>query len=527
MRSRWYLVMTTAALFVMGFVTTRPAHSTPAACESLAGAELANTTITLAQPVTEGSFTPTGAPNAITDLPPFCRVAGVIAPTSESQIRFEVWLPLTGWSGRFVGVGNGGWAGNVSYGALAQQIRRGNAAGSTDTGHPAMPGLDMAKFAFGHSERLVDFASRSVHEMTMKAKALTRAFYEKHPDHSYWVGCSTGGKQGLTEAQRFPDDYDGIVAGAPANNWTRLMLATFDATLAAAVDSAGRMTAAELQILNRAVLSACDNLDSVADGVLEDPRRCRFDPASVQCNASSAPGTCLTAAQVETARRVYRGPRDPRTGAQLYPGLPFGSERLWVALLDPDRPFPIAVSFYRWIVFADSQWNWKAFDMRRGEDYAAIQRADSQFAPVLSAIDPDLRRFRQRGGKLIQFHGWNDQLISAQNSIDYYESVLAAFGRDTPNRTEALRDVQEFSRLYMVPGMAHCTGGPGPNRFDLQSALERWVEQKAAPEAVIATHATNGVVDRSRPLCPYPQTAVYKGSGDTNDASSFLCSDAR
>jgi feruloyl esterase len=523
MRSRLYLVMAAPLLLTMPHGTRRPTHSTAATCERLAGVALEGTTITLAQPITEGSFTPAGAPNAIANLPPFCRVAGVIRPTSDSNIRFEVWLPLNGWSGRFVGVGNGGWAGNVNYVGLAAQIRRGNAAGSTDTGHPTASDLDQAKFAYQHSERLIDFAWRSVREMTLKAKALTRAFYEKHPDHSYWVGCSTGGKQGLMEAQRFPDDYDGILAGAPANNWTRLMHATFDVT-AAGLDSAGRLAPDDLQMLNRAVLSACDKLDGVEDGVLEDPRRCRFDPASLQCQPGSAPGTCLTAAQLATVRRVYAGPRDPRTGAQLYPGLPFGSELLWQVLLDTDRPFPIALSFYRWVVFADSQWNWKTFDPRKPANYAALQRADSQFTPLLNAIDPDLGRFRQRGGKLIQHHGWNDQLISAENSIAYYESVVARSGRD---KARALRDVQDFYRLYMVPGMFHCGGGPGPNVFDLQTALERWVEQKEAPEAVVATHSTNRVVDRSRPLCPYPKTAVYKGSGDTNDAASFDCRDVK
>jgi tannase/feruloyl esterase len=221
---------------------------------------------------------------------------------------------------------------------------------------------------------------------------------------------------------------------------------------------------------------------------------------------------------------VYGGPRDPRTGAQLYPGLPFGSEPTWQVLLATDRPFPIPISFYRWVVFADSQWNWKTFDPRRPADYAALQRADSQYAPLLSAIDPDLGRFRQRGGKLVQYHGWSDQLISAQNSIAYYESVLARSGRD---KARALRDVQEFYRLYMVPGMFHCGGGPGPNVFDLQTGLERWVEQQEVPETVVATHLTNRVVDRSRPLCPYPKTAVYKGSGDTNDAASFECREVK
>ena len=440
-----------------------------------------------------------------------------------------MWLPLENWNGRFAGVGNGGWAGMISYPALVQQLKRGNASGSTDTGHPAAPGVDMAKFALGHPEKLVDFASRSEHEMTVTAKALTRAFYGKAPEHSYWIGCSTGGKQGLTEAQRFPDDYDGILAGAPANNWTRLMIGDFDATLAAAKDSAGALGPRELELLNREVLAACDKLDGVADGVLDDPRRCTFDVATLQCSANAAPGapgTCFTSGQVELARRVYRGAVDPNTGASLYPGLAFGSEPGWRAMLNPANPFAIPVSFYRWLVFADSQWNWKTFDLSHPSDYRAFQDAETKLAPVLSAIDPDLRTFRTRGSKLLQFHGWMDQLISPLNSINYYESVMAFFGRGRNDRAETLRDVQGFYRLYMVPGMAHCGGGPGATAFDLQTPLEQWVEHDAAPDAVTATHSTNGAVDRSRPLCPYPKVAVYKGSGDANDASSFACRDA-
>ena len=390
-----------------------------------------------------------------------------------------------------------------------------------------MPGFDMAKFAFGHPEKLVDFSSRSEHEMTVKAKALARAFYGRDAAHSYWIGCSTGGKQGLTEAQRFPDDYEGILAGAPANNWTRLMVGDFDAVLAAAKDSANVLGAPELELLNRSVLAACDKLDGVTDGVLEDPRRCAFDVATLKCGGNAVPGSCLTGAQLELARRVYRGAVDPKNGTSLYPGLAFGSEPLWRAMLTPANPFPIPISFYRWLVFADSQWNWKTFDLSHPSDYQAFQKGETTLAPVLSAVDPDLRKFRDRGGKLVQYHGWIDQLISPSNSINYYESVLAFFGRGKGERTETLRDVQGFYRLYMVPGVAHCGGGTGPNSFDLQTSLERWVEQRAAPEAVIATHSANGVVDRTRPLCPYPKTAVYKGSGDANDASNFVCSDAK
>ena len=514
-----------AALLTVVLISPMPAQTvTAGACEGLAAQRLPNTTITTAQAVTSGSFTPPGSSNAITNLPPFCRVAGVIAPTSDSHILFEVWLPLQNWNGRFSGVGNGGWAGSISFGELAEQIRRDYASASTNTGHEARPGVDAARFAFEHPEQLIDFAYRSHHETTLKAKALAQAFYGKLPERSYWIGCSSGGYEGLMEAQRFPADYDGIVAGAPANNWTRLMAGDLDATLAAFKDSASNLPPSALGLLYRAVLAACDRTDGVMDGVLEDPRRCRFDPATLKCAPSQAPGSCLTSAQLEAARRVYAGLKDPVSGAQLYPGLAPGSEPFW-----PNRnltnPFPIPIAHYKWLVFADPNWDWRTFQFSDPAGYQAFRKGESTFAPILNATDPNLGEFRRRGGKLIQYHGWSDQLIAAQNSIDYYESVISFVGAGRQDRTAVLRDVQSFYRLFMAPGMAHCGGGPGPNSFDMQTALEQWLERGIAPDAVVATHSTNGVVDRGRPLCPYPQVASYKGNGDTNDATNFSCRD--
>jgi len=485
-----------------------------AACTALANAALPNTSIAAVQAVTGGSFTVPGSTNTMNNLPPFCRVAGTIKPTAESDIRFEVWLPLDNWNGKFAGVGNGGWAGVLSYGQLQEQLRRGYAAASTNTGHQAGPPLDAARFAFEHPEQLVDFAYRAHHETTLKAKALVSAFYGKPPGRAYWFGCSSGGYEGLQEAQRFPDDYDGIVAAAPANNFTRLMAGDFDAAQAVLKDPNSNLSSTALGLLYRGVLARCDATDGVTDGVVEDPRQCRFDPAALQCTANQKPDTCLTAAQVEAARRVYRGPVNP-AGARIYPGLSVGSEPFWPNR-DPASPFPIPISYYKWLVFRDPNWDWKTLDMTRSADYDAIQKAEVTLAPVLNATNPDLRAFRKRGGKLLQWHGWSDQLIAPQNSIDYYQSVLSLFGGNTA-------DVQSFYRLFMAPGMTHCAGGTGPNTIDMQAMLEEWVEKDKAPERVIATHVINGVVDRSRPLCPYPQVAAYKGKGDTNDADSFEC----
>jgi len=493
-----------------------------AACTALTGRSLPNTRLTAAQAVTTGSFTPPGTSNPIGNLPPFCRIAGVIAPTSESEILFEVWLPLEKWNGRFAGVGNGGWAGVISYPQIAEQLRRGYATASTNTGHPAGPAFDAAKFAMEKPEQLVDFAHRSHHETALKAKDLTQVFYGKAPDRSYFIGCSSGGYEGLMEAQRYPADYDAIVAGAPANNFTRLMAGDFDWTLAALQDPASALTLPALSLLHRRTIAACDASDGVQDGVLEDPRQCKFDPGTLACAAGQDPATCLTGPQIEAVRRIYAGPKHPTTGETLYPGLARGSEPFWV-MREASAPFPIPISYFKWLVFSDPAWDWKTFKFTDPASFQAYAKADAKYAPIMNATNPDLRAFKQRGGKLLQYHGWNDQLISPSNSVTYYESVLALSGTGQTNRAETLRDVQSFYRLFMVPGLAHCGGGVGPIAFDMQVALEQWVERGIAPDRVITTRVVNGIVDRSRPLCPYPQVSTYKGQGDTNDAANFAC----
>ena len=501
-------------LVVLSASSQEAAHPLATSCGTLAERALPDTTITAAAAVTTGSFTPPGTTNAIANLPPFCRVAGVIAPTSDSRILFEVWMPLESWNGKYAGVGNGGWAGTISYAALSDHLRRGYATASTNTGHEAAPGVNAARFAYEKPEQLIDFAYRAHHETAIKGKAIVQAFYGKPAERAYFIGCSTGGYEGLMEAQRFPEDYDGIVAGAPANNWTRLMAGDFDGILAVLKDPASNLPPSALGLLYRGALAACDDADAVVDGVLDDPRRCTFDPARLTCTTSEGSAACLPQAQVEAARRVYRGLRDPKTGAQLYPGLVPGSEPFWPHR-DPGNPFPIPIAHFKWLVFANPDWDWRTFEFTDPDDYQAFLKAEAKFAPILNATSPDLRKFRERGGKLLQYHGWNDQLISAHNSIDYYESVRTFFGGGD--------DVRSFYRLFMAPGMAHCSGGTGPNTFDMLAALEQWVERGIAPDHVVATRSINGVVDRLRPLCPYPQVAVYSGSGDTNEASSFAC----
>jgi feruloyl esterase len=496
------------ALATIGALTVASPASA-ASCESLRSVALPNVAITQATVVAAGQFTLQGrgaVPPAMAKLPEFCRVAATLTPSKDSDIKIEVWMPSQGWNGKFIGVGNGGWAGNISYPALAESLARGYAVASTDTGHTGNAGD--ASFALGHPDKLIDFGYRAVHEMTAAAKALVRAFYDTAPRFSYFNGCSTGGKQGLTEAQRFPADYDGIIAGAPANNWTRLMTGLLWAGRATLSDPASRIPPEKFAVLNRAVLNACDARDGVTDGVLENPQSCAFDPKTVACTGGGEGANCLTAAQVEAAQKIYGSATNPRTGEALFPGLPPGSELGWGPAAGGPAPFPIPDSHFKYIVFEDPTWDFRTFDFDR--DFA---RADKIDGGTLTAADPDLSAFAARGGKLLMFHGWNDQLITAQNSVNYYESVRARLGA----RTDATL------RLFMAPGMAHCTGGPGPNQADWLTALEQWVERGAAPTRIVASRSANGVVDRTRPLCAYPQMARYSGKGSTDEAANFTC----
>jgi feruloyl esterase len=460
-----------------------------ASCESLRKLDLENATITLAQPMEAGARTPA-----------FCRVAATLTPSSDSQIKIEVWLPAQNWNGKLRGNGNGGWTGSIAQATLAAGVERGYASAMTDTGHQG----SSASFALGHPEKLIDFGYRSTHEMTVAAKAIIRAYYGEPAKLSYFTGCSAGGRQGLMEAQRFPEDYDGIVAGAPGSNWSgRAMLAVWIAQ-AAHRDPASLLPPAKFPLIHDAVLSSCDALDGVKDGVLENPMRCKFDPRALECKGGDAPG-CLTSAQVETVRRIYSAAANRRTGDKIFPGFEPGSELGWSTMAGPE-PFTIGLDLFRYVVFGNPDWDFRAFDF--DADVARTEKASA----VLNALDPDLKKFRARGGKLIQYHGWSDPQIAPESSVDYFNTVLAAMGAE---------NVRSFYRLYMVPGMAHCGGGEGTSTFDMLTPLEEWVEQKKAPESVAASRVRDGKADRTRPL--FPQVARYKGTGSTDDAANFGC----
>jgi hypothetical protein len=515
-----------------------PPVATPQTCEQLAQLALPNTKITTAQTVAAGAFAPppsmapwmAGDPNFYKGLPAFCRVTADSKPTPDSDIKIEVWLPTTGWNGKFRGQGNGGFAGEIDYRMLGLAVLQGYASAATDTGHAAEGGS--ATWALGHPEKIIDFAYRAIHEMTTVGKATAKAFYGDAPQHTYFASCSNGGRQGLMEAQRYPEDYDGILAGAPGNYWTHLLGAALWNAQSTTLDPASYIPTSKVPTIAKAVNEMCDAKDGVTDGVLNDPRQCHFDPAVLLCKAADS-DACLTQPQVTALKNLYQGPRDAK-GQQIFPGYEPGGEQggggwaLWITGPAPGKAlmFVFGNGFFSDMVYDKPDWDYKKANLDE-----SVAAADKKFAAVLNATETNLKPFESRGGKLIIYHGWNDSGISPLNSINYYESVETKMGK---------QDADSFLRLFMVPGMQHCGGGPGPDVFgaaglsspndaqhNMYLALEQWVEKGSAPSTVIATKEANtgsvGGVKVTRPLCAYPQVAQYKGTGDTNDAANFVC----
>jgi feruloyl esterase len=470
-----------------------------ASCESLAALALKDATITKTEMIAEGA-----APKEFGSVPAFCRVAATLKPSADSNIQIEVWLPAVGWNGKYEAVGNAGWSGSISYAAMAEALRRGYATSSTDTGHAG----GSASFALGHPEKLIDYAYRSEHEMSVKAKTLIAAFYGSGAKRSYWNGCSAGGKQALKEAQRFPEDFDGIIAGAPGNNWTGRAIQSMWIAQAVHKDESSYIPPEKYRLIHAAAVDACDSIDGVKDGILEDPTRCQFDPKVLECKSADN-STCLTIPQVEAARKIYSGAINPRTKRQIFPGLEPGSELGW-AVLAGTRPFAIGDDYFKFVVFKDPGWDYKTLNF--DSDVALAEKTDNG---LINATDPNLKPYFGHGGKLLQYHGWNDWQISPLNSVHYYQSVLETLG--------GASKVEDSYRLFMAPGMGHCGGSEGPNTFDMLGALERWVEKSQPPAQIVASRGKGGKVDRTRPLCPYPQIAKYKGVGTTDDAVNFTC----
>lgn len=495
------------------------AAGTHTACADLAATKLPDTTITAAEEVTSGALTPRGD-RPLTGLPAFCRVAAVTKPA----VKFEVWLPLENWNGKFQGVGNGANAGSISYPAMAAALKRGYATASTDTGHATDNARD-ASWAIGHPELMADFGYRSIHVMTENGKKIVNRFYSQPAAHSYFVACSTGGRQSLMEAQRFPEDYDGIIAGAPAANWSRFEIGGHMWVAAAFnKDPESYLPATKLKALGDAVNAACDKLDGIEDGIIADPRKCTFDAKTLQCPAGKDDVSCLTPKQVKAVNDVWAGSKTSK-GELIYPGYTRGTEGIpggWNNYMTGSGPlsgvhWDQSIGVLRDMLYEDPNWDLSKYDVER--DAAA---AVKKYSKTMDAFDPDLTRFRNHGGRLLLYHGFNDPSISPLNTINYYEQVVATVAKQSGAKDAQAR-TGEFARLFLVPGMHHCGGGPGTSNFDMVTELENWVEQKQAPESILASHMTNGKVDRTRPLCAYPKVAAYTGSGSTDDAANFVC----
>jgi feruloyl esterase len=476
-------------------------------CASLSALALPNATITVAQALDAGLFVPPDVespPPNPRNHPAFCRVTATLTPTPDSDIKIEVWMPASGWNGKYQAVGNGAFNGSIPYAAMMNALTRGYATSSTDTGHTG----NNARFAQGHPEKAVDFGWRAVHEMTIASKRIIAAYYDNAPRFSYWSGCSAGGRQAMKEAQRFPADFDGIIAGSPGLDWTGRATQAVRVMKALEKNEAARLSPAQTQMLHRAAVNACDALDGTKDGLIADPSRCRFDPSVVQCKGAGE-SACLTPLQVETARMIYSPVINAKTKREIA-GLAPGSELGWTPTGWTASARATGVDQFRFLVFNDPGWDVQQFDAA-----ADVSRAEDADGGTINALDPNLKPFLARGGKLIQYHGWSDPQISPFNSTQYYARVVDALGG-----AGAIRDGY---RLFMAPGMGHCTGGEGPSTFDMIAALEQWVEHGKAPDQIVASHSTDGAVDRTRPLCPYPQIAVYTGKGSIDETSSFEC----
>jgi hypothetical protein len=485
-----------------------------------------NTTVTTAEVVPAGTFvTPTVPPQSITGLPQFCRVAGFTTPTNDSHIGFEVWVPESGWNLKYLQAGCGGFCGSIQYGSMAEPLRRGYAAAATDDGHQAS-GID-ASWAVGHPEKVVDFGYRALKETTDVAKAIIMALKSNSPRRSYFQGCSDGGREALMEAQRYPRDFDGIVAGSPANYWTHLFTGfVWDQNALAAISS-GNLSQADLAVVSNAMLAQCAGHDGglSTDQFLNNPLACRFNPEKLS----------LPQDKIAAIKKIFSGPPG------IFPGYRVGGDEAsdpanWPAWLTDSGSNPAIAAqqlfgdnFFQYIVFPNSGWTPDTFSIAQN-----AHAADARVGAILNSIDANLGPFKSHGGKLIQYVGWGDTAISPENDINYYNAVSRELG---PHE-----DIRDFYRLFMVPGMAHCAGGPGANSFgqgfgvpsanpsdpayDLLSAIDEWVENHNAPDKIIATkfvndNPTQGIAFQ-RPLCPFPQIAKYKG-GSTTSAASFAC----
>lgn len=503
--------------------------------ESEQCAALLKATLPTATTITSATYTDQATMIGTTNVTvPFCRVVGLATPTSDSKVGFEVWMPpLSTWNGKFQGVGSGSSAGSIATPAMLVALMDGYAAMATDNGHvtdATRPnGAAEQTWALGHPEKMIDFAYRGLHVATVAGKSVTQSFYSKPASKSYFVGCSQGGHHALMEASRYSDDYDGIVAGAPAWQWANLMVAEIWNSMPALKDPTA-ITAPKMTLLNNAVIAACDALDGVTDGVIDDPRKCTYDPAALQCTGADS-ATCLTSVQVAAAKQIYGGTKYAN-GTPIFPPYTRGSELGWTALYTGATPGGSGWDFFRYSAFQTPTFNNSTFNFDSDTDRAMNTLVAGEPLSSVYNATANLTPFQTRGGKLIIYHGWADQQISPSSSLDYYQRVVSSVGQPVTD---------SFLKMFMMPGIGHCSGGPGVAKIggstgaaasadadhDVVRALDRWVTQGIAPASLIGTRLESPTTTaRTRPLCAYPKVAKYKGSGSIDDAANFSCSNS-
>jgi feruloyl esterase len=506
------------------------------ACEDLISVKIPETTIKVAESIAAGEYTASDKVKYV-GMPAFCRVLASVNEAPDSDVEIEMWLPKDGWKGIFHGNGSGGFGGTLASGGNAAAVKRGYASVTTDMGTAPSNPLN-GDSLIGHPRKWADWGKLSTHIMTEAGKDIAKAFYGKSPDRSYYTGCSTGGQEGLIEGQYYPDDYDGILIGAPVINRTWGHAAVAWDYIVANKESGHKLSDAKLTLLHNAAVSACNAKGSglKSDPFISDPEQCDFDPSKLICQGAES-DQCLTAAEVETAKAFYSGPTN-HAGKATYYGWPPGSETgvLTWAFLEAPFNAPGEPSFdglFKWVFGPD--WNWRNFDLDRD-----MPKVDAELGPIVNgAMTGDFSRFKERGGKLIIFQGWADPIVAPYQTVDLYKKITAEFGPD-----------QSFARLFMAPGLAHCgLGGAGLTGFDsaqssmppppsndarhdLFVALSDWVEDNKIPTEVIATSYVDSKdlskgIAMQRPLCPYPQKAWYKGNGNPSDDGNFVCSRER
>jgi len=507
------------AVFLAVFLFVLPAAAQQT-CESLKSIKIRNITITSVEEGDPGYEL--GGQSGFVNAPsqkiqsPFCRIQAYSAPSDDSHIGIEIWLPdAANWNGRFLAVGNPGFIGSIASSGIARNMEQGYVSAGTDTGH-----VDQGfEWAIGHPEKWADWGYRAVHEMVVLTKTMANAYYGKPIQYSYWNSCHNGGNQGLNEVQRYPEDFDGIIAEDPAFYITHLQPGSLYISWVAlkdGVDGPGYIPTAKLEVINKAALAACDGNDGLVDGLIEHPPSCTFDPASIQCKDGDAPD-CLTAAQADTVQKIYEGAKF-NDGTPIYTGFERGSELVWAPLMIEKEPFSVNLNYFKGIVFEDPDWDFHTFDVDR-DTRLGIKKA----AAAVDAYDPNLKPFKEAGGKIIMLASWNSNALPPRQYVKYYEEVTKTMGG--PEQT------LDFARMFTVPGSTGCPAFANPQGFKLFETLVEWVEEDKAPERIIFPHTSGGgrrgggAVSKTRPICPYPKQARYNGSGDVNDAANFSCVD--